>query len=151
MTTITNRRSLGSLRTPLTAAALGFAVYVVAMSTGERLDLNANPDATSMGVSEWAAGAAVALTGAGIAVWSGGRALAGTNARLAKTALVLSLVAAATFVVFWAGWSNIFGAVAVVLAVEHRRRAASFSATAAISLVVASCIFVAATYLCVTG
>jgi hypothetical protein len=151
MTTITNRRPREGLLTPLAAAGLGFAVYVAALSTGERLDLNANPDATSMTVSDWAAGAVIALVGVGIAVWSGHRALTGGPDRLARTALVLALVAAATFVVFWAGWSNIFAAVAVALAVAHRRRTASLSATAAISLVVASSIFVAATYLCVTG
>lgn len=41
---------------------------------------------------------------------------------MARAALVLAVVAAVAVVVFWTGWSHVFGAVAVGLAIESRRR-----------------------------
>src|SRR5947209_4938680 len=49
-----------------------------------------------------------------------------TAASLARTALILAIVAVLAFVAFWAGWMHIFGAIAVVLAVESRRRVGSY-------------------------
>jgi len=86
-----------------------------------------------------------------IAVWLAQRARAGSPRRLAATALGLSIAAAATYVAFWSGWPHVFGAVAVVLAIEYRRRVGSFAPTTIIALSLGAIALVAAAITCVFG
>jgi hypothetical protein len=77
------------------------------------------------------------------------RARAGSPGRLSATALGLAVAAAVTLVAFWSGWPQVFGAVA--LAVEHRRRVGSFSATTLAAPMLGAIAFIAAAIICVLG
>jgi hypothetical protein len=102
-------------------------------------------------VTDFAAEYAIGLVGVAIAVWAGRRAWGGQPARLARTALILAVVAAVTIPAFWAGWSNVFGAVAVGLALESRRRVGSLGAAAGTALILGSVAFLAGTVACALG
>jgi hypothetical protein len=93
----------------------------------------------------------VSTVGVAIAVWAGRRAWSGQPARLARTALILAVVAAVTIPAFWTGWPNVFGAVAVGLALESRRRVGSLGAAAGTALILGSVAFVAGTVACALG
>jgi hypothetical protein len=147
-----------SILSPAVTAAFGFVVYALAAIGGEVLDVNMDSHLENAhqhtlwdSVSGWAPEFAIALVGVAIAVWAGRRAWREQSSRLAWTALALAVVAAVTFVVFWAGWSNVFGAVAVGLAMEYRRRVGSVGATAGIALALGALAFVAAAATCVLG
>jgi len=137
---------------PLIAATTGAATFGLTMTAGEAFGLNADPDggpATS--AMEIALYVAVVVAAILIAVWLGLRARAGSPRRLSATALGLAITAAVTFVAFWSGWPHVFGAVAVALAVEHRRRVGSFSATTLTALVLGAIAFIAAAITCLLG
>jgi hypothetical protein len=147
-----------SILSPAVTAAFGFVVYALAMICGEVFDVNLDSHVgTSHRHTIWesmtdlAPEFAIALAGVAIAVWAGRRAWLGRTSRLPRTALVLAVIAAITFVVFWAGWSNVFGAVAVGLAVEYRRRIGSLDAATGIAMAVGVSAFVAAAVICVVG
>lgn len=146
----TSRRS--DLLHPLVAALTGVVVFATAMTSGEAFGLNAqggegaNPSLAELGLY-----AAIVLTAVAIAVWLGLRAQAGSPRRLSATAVGLAVAAALTFVAFWSGWPHVFGAVAVALALEHRRRVGSFSGPTLTALVLGAVAFTGAAYLCVTG
>ena len=148
-TTALARSHRAAMRQPALAALFGALVYGVSMITGAVLDLQ-NGDAGAS-TTDLAVYVALPLVAAGVAVWLGARAWAGPPQRLARTALGLGVAAAVTFVGFWSGWPQVFGAVAVVLALEHRRRVGSFSATTTTALVLGALALVGAGYLCVTG
>lgn len=137
---------------PLVAAIAGAATFALAMAAGELFDLNSDDlGAPATTWSEIAVYAGLVLTAVLIAVWLGVRARAGTPRRLAGTALGLAIAAAVLFVVFWSGWPHVFAAVAAVLALEHRRRVGSFSATAVTALVISAIVLIAATGTCLVG
>ena len=147
-----------SILSPAETAAFGFVVYALAMIAGEVFDVNLDSHVETThrhtiweSVSGSAPEFAIALVGVAIAVWAGRRAWRGQSSRLARTALALAVVAAITCTVFWAGWSSIFGAVAVGLALEYRRRVGSLGATAGIALALGALAFVAAAVTCVLG
>jgi hypothetical protein len=94
---------------------------------------------------------AVGLVGAAIAVWAGRRAWTAQLRHLTRSALVLAVVAAMTVPAFWAGWSNIFGAVATGLALESRRRVGSLGAQASAALVLGSTAFVVGAIISLLG
>ncbi|GAA1643074.1 hypothetical protein GCM10009744_36590 [Kribbella alba] len=130
---------------PLIAAATGAATFGLTMIAGDVFDLNTDADtgpATS--VWEFALYVALVLVASVIAVWLGLRARAGSPSRLSGTALGLAIGSAATFVAFWSGWPQVFGAVAVVLAIEHRRRIGSFSGATLTALILGAIAFIAA-------
>lgn len=148
-TTATDATPTG-LSHPGAAAAIGVLTFGLTFGAGEIFELNANPDhpftagdlAVYVGLA--AAGAAVAVA-VGMWAWRGG------PPRLAKAALGLALAAAGTFVAFWSGWPIIFGAVAMGLAAEHRRRVGSSSGITIAATVLGALAFAAAAYLCVVG
>lgn len=84
-------------------------------------------------------------------MWAARRAWNGPPHRLARTSLALAVVAAATFLAFWAGWTTVFGAVAVGTALEHRRRVGSLSGSSGTALALGSLAFVAGTVTCLVG
>jgi hypothetical protein len=94
---------------------------------------------------------AIGLVGVAIAVSAGRHAWRGQPSGMARTAVVLAIVAALTLPVFWAGWANVFGAVAAGLALENRRRVGSLGASSATALVLGSVAFAAAAVICVLG
>jgi hypothetical protein len=143
-------------RTPAVTAAVGFAVYALAMAAGEVFELNADdhtagapddPLIQAIHLPEMGIG----LVGAAIAVWVASSALSGSTTRIDRYAIGLAAVAAASFVIFWAGWPNVFGAVSVGLALEQRRRLGSFSGLSVAAIVLGSAALVAGTVTCVFG
>ena len=150
-TTITTPHRLDVLH-PLVAAATGAVIFGVTMIAGDVFDLNTDTDtgpATSLlEIGLYVGLAAVAIA---IATWLGLRARAGSPRRLSATALGLAVASAATFIGFWSGWPHVFGAVAVALAVEHRRRVGSFSAATLIALVLGAIALVASAVICLYG
>jgi hypothetical protein len=137
---------------PLVAAATGAVTFGLTMTAGEVFDLNADKNggqATSAGeIALYVGVVGIAIL---IAVWLGLRARAGSPGRLSATALGLGVAAAVTFVAFWSGWPHVFSAVAVALAVEHRRRVGSFSATTLAAFILGAIAFIAAAITCVLG
>lgn len=147
-----------SMLSPGVTAAFGFVVYALSMIAGNvfewnmdsRLD-NAHPHTVWESVTDFAAEYAIGLVGVAIAVWACRQAWRGQPSRLALTALILAVVAAVTIPAFWAGWSNVFGAVAVGLALEHRRRVGSLSPATGTAFILGSVAFTAAAVTCVLG
>ena len=137
---------------PLIAATTGAVTFGLTMIAGDVFDLNTDSD-TGPATSGWeiALYVGVVLAAGLIATWLGLRARAGSPSRLSATALGLAIASAATFVAFWSGWPHVFGAVAVVLAVEHRRRVGSFSAATLTALILGTIAFIAAAVTCVLG
>jgi hypothetical protein len=151
MSTITTTPRRIDILHPLVAALTGAATFGLAMTAGELFDLNADPDGPATSSGEVAAYIGLVAAAVAIAVWLGLRARAGSPRRLSATALGLAIAAAVTVVVFWSGWPHVFGAVAVVLAVEHRRRVGSFSVTTMAALALGATALVAAAYVCLVG
>ena len=152
MTTTTSASHRLDGLSPLWAAATGAVIYGLAMTAGEVLNLNTESDdgpATTAG--EIALYVGIVVAAGAIAVSLGLWARAGSPGRLAGTALGLGVAAAATCIVFWAGWPLVFGAVDLALALEHRRRVGSFSAVTVIALTLGAAGLVAAAFTCVVG
>lgn len=137
---------------PVIAATAGAITFGLAMWAGEVFDLNSDsetgPATSSSEIALYVGLVAAAIL---IAVWLGLRARAGSPSRLSSTALGLAIASAATFVAFWSGWPQVFGAVAVALAVEHRRRVGSYSAATLTALVLGAIAFVASAVTCLLG
>lgn len=135
---------------PGATAAIGVLTFGLSLGAGEVLELNASPDSPFTAV-DLAVHLALAAAGAAIAVAVGTWGWRGDPPRVAKAALGLALAAAVTFVAFWSGWPIIFGAVAVGLSAEHRRRVGSSSGMTIAATVLGALAFVAAAYVCVVG
>ena len=152
MSTTTVARPLRADATrPALAALFGALVFALTMTLGDVLDLQSDTADTGLAFTELLTYVGLVLVAVSVATWLGARAWAGPPQRLARTALGLAVAAAVTFVGFWSGWPEVFGAVAVALALEHRRRVGSFSVTTLIALVLGGLALVLAGYLCVTG
>jgi NhaP-type Na+/H+ or K+/H+ antiporter len=144
------------LLSPAVTAAFGFVVYALSAIAGNVFELNADSHLGHThtvweSVTGMADEYAIGLIGVAIAVWAGRQAWRSQASRLARTALILAVVAALTFPAYWAGWSNVFGAVAVGLALEHRRRVGSLGAAAATAFALGALAFVASAVTCVLG
>ena len=156
MSTYSHTASSGTgvtVRRTVAAGLTGAVVFGLAMAAGVAFDLNADGrdgDASFEWDELWfyvvSPLVAVALAG-----WLGRRALAGTPQRLGRTALGLGIAAAATVIVFWTGWPLVFGAVAVVLGLEHRRRLGSFAPVASAAIALGSVALLVSAWICVTG
>jgi hypothetical protein len=140
-----------TLRGVVTAGLAGAVVYGLAMAAGEAFDLNADGGDSTFDWSELWFYVVSPLVAVALASWLGRRALAGSPQRLARTALGLALAAGATVVVFWTGWPLVFGAVAAVLGLEHRRRLGSFAPVAVAATVIGSLALLVSAWICVTG
>lgn len=136
---------------PLPAALVGAAAFAVAMTAGEAFGLNSDADSPSSTWTDVAAYAGLVLAAVALATWLGTRAREGTPDRLARYALGLALASAVTFVAFWSGWPHVLGAVALVTALEHRRRVGSFGGASATAAGLGGLALLAATVVCVIG
>jgi hypothetical protein len=152
MTTISHTRP-GSreLSQPLTAALAGAAVFALAMTAGEVLGLNSDGGSSTTTWGDLAAYAGLVLAAVALATWLGARARSATPDRMARYALGLATASAVTFVAFWSGWPHVLGAVAVVSALEHRRRVGGFGAMTGIAAILGAAALVASTVVCVVG
>jgi hypothetical protein len=148
--TTQTRSGSASLAHPGAAATIGALTFALALAAGEVFDLNANPD-EPLSAGDVAVVAVLAVAGMAIAIAVGMWGWRGTPGRLSGTALGLALAAAATFVAFWSGWPTIFGAVAIGLAAEHRRRVGAFSGRTIAAVVLGALAFAAAAFVCVIG
>jgi hypothetical protein len=148
--TTEGRKAAPRTLTPGMTATIGFAAYATAVAAGELLGLNRDTDPAAL-EAEHLVMALIALVGAVLAVWAARRAWNGPPHRLARTSLALAVVAAATFLAFWAGWTTVFGAVAVGTALEHRRRVGSLSGSSGTALALGSLAFVAGSVTCLVG
>ena len=152
MSTLTTSSHRIDVLHPLVAASAGAVTFALAMTAGEVFSLNADAGtgpATSWG--EIAAYLGLVLAAMLVAIWLGVRARAGAPKRLSATALGLAIAAAVLFVAFWSGWPQTFGAVAMVLALEHRRRVGSFAATTLAAFVIGAIALVASAIIGVLG
>jgi NhaP-type Na+/H+ or K+/H+ antiporter len=145
-----------SVLSPVVTASFGFVVYALSAMGGDVFQVNLDSRAGHThtireSATGMAAEFAIGLVGVAIAVWAGRRAWTGEPSHLTSTALVLALVAALAFPAFWAGWSSVFGAVAVGLALEQRRRVGSFGVGAAVALILGSAAFAAGSVTCLLG
>jgi hypothetical protein len=147
-----------SILSPVVTAAFGFVVYALSIISGGVFDVNADSRVEPAhshtfweSATDMAPEFAVGLVGAAIAVWAGRRAWTAQPRHLTRSALVLAVVAAMTVPAFWAGWSNIFGAVATGLALESRRRVGSLGAQASAALVLGSTAFVVGAIISLLG
>lgn len=137
---------------PLTAAATGAVTFGLTMTASEVFGITPDlPGAPATTVLDIAAYIGLVLAASLVAIWLGLRARAGSPSRLSTSALGLAIASAAAYVAFWSGWPHVFGAVAVVLAVEHRRRVGSFSAATLTALVLGAIAFIAAAITCLFG
>ncbi len=144
------RAGFGPLH-PVVTGMLGLIAFGAAMAAGEAFDLNSDTSDAATSAGEWLATAGIAVVGLAIGLGFGLRAWAGDVQRLSRTALGLAIAGAALFVVFWSGWPSVFSAVAVGLALEHRRRIGSFAPISAIAVGLGVLAFLATGYVCVTG
>jgi hypothetical protein len=160
MTQIQHRPELQRTSTlsPGVTAAFGFTVYAIAMIAGNVFEVNldshlgnTHPHTVWESATTYWAEFAIGLVGVAIAVWAGRRVWGDQPSRVARTALILAAVAAVTYPVFWAGWPSIFGAVAVGLALESRRRVGSFSVASGTAVVLGAAAFVAGALTCLLG
>jgi hypothetical protein len=152
MSTITSSSQRLDVLHPLLAAMAGALIFGLTMTAGNVLAHDAHPhEGPAITAGEVALYVGIVAAAGVIAVWLGLRARAGSPRRLEATALGLSIAAAATFIAFWSGWPHVFGAVAVVLAVEHRRRVGSFGPATVIALSLGALALVAAAITCVLG
>lgn len=144
------RAGFGPLH-PVVSGVLGVVVFAAAMVAGEAFDLNRDTSDAGTSAGEWLATAGIAAVGLAIGLAFGVRAWAGDIKRLSRTALGLAIAGAVLFIAFWSGWPSVFSAVAVGLALEHRRRIGSFAPSAAIATGLGVLAFLATAYICVTG
>ena len=161
MTQIQQRPELerASMLSPGVTAAFGFTVYVLAMIAGNVFEVNldsqrgnTHPHTVWESATTYWAEFAIGLVGVAIAVWAGRHVWRNQPSLVARTALILAVVAAVTVpLLFWAGWPCIFGAVAIGLALEGRRRVGSLGTTAVIAVLLGAAAFVAGTVTCLLG
>jgi hypothetical protein len=140
-----------TVRGTVAAGLAGAVVYGLAFTAGEVFDLNAGSDDSGFAWSELWFYVISPLVAVVLAAWLGRRALAGMPQSLARTAVGLAVAAAVTVVVFWTGWPLVFGAVAVLLGIEHRRRLGSFAPPAVVATALGSVALLVSAYFCVTG
>lgn len=127
---------------PVVAPVAGLAVYVVTLAVTQ-----AGYDSRDW-VITLAAGAVLTL----IAGVLGVRAAHLLDARrIGRTSLVLAVIGAATFPVFWVGAIQIFGLTAAVLGLLARSAAGRWHGFAAIALALGTLDVIAGVYLLVTG
>lgn len=140
------------------APVIGYLTFVLAMFSGEYFGINmdsdraGNHDHTAIEVFTESLGEfGLGLVGLAITIVVTARVWKRQPEQLARTSLVLGILGALTVIAFWSGWPLIFGAAAVGLAVEARRRLGSLGAPGWIGLVIGAVAFVAAAVTCLTG
>ncbi len=135
---------------PFVTGPIGALTFGVAVFIGEAFDLNRG-GTTDTSTTEWVTTGALALVGLAIGIAVGLRGWSGDASRLPKFALGLAIASAVTFIAFWSGWPSAFSAVAIGLALEHRRRVGSFAPMTGVALGLGTAAFLATAYVCVTG
>jgi hypothetical protein len=97
---------------PVMAPTAGLILYLGAVV------LNLAADAgkpSEQNLTDWVVSLAIAGVGVGIAIWASRRAITRGNGSMARTSLILGVVAVLTMVAFWAGLPCVFGATALGL------------------------------------
>ncbi len=103
---------------PVLAPAAGLALYLGAVVLNLAADAG-GPDEQNL--TDWVVTLAIAGVAVGIATWASRRAITGGTGKMARTSLILGVVAVLTMVVFWAGLPCVFGAAALALGWAARR------------------------------
>jgi len=103
---------------PAAAPAIGFGIYLIAVVLGLALDASADTEA-EQNFTDWAFTILIALVGLGVAWWASARAA--SRGTMARTSLILGVVAVVTIVGFWTGFPCVFGAAAIALGLGARQ------------------------------
>ena len=159
MTTISSpSAATGTAMGAVAAPTVGYLTFVLAMFSGEYFDLNADsdraghPDPTIVeSFTESLGEFGIGLVGLLATILVATRVWKGLPERLARASLVLGILATIAVSGFWSGWPLIFGAAAVSLAAEARRRIGSLNTSGWIGAILGTLAFLAATAVCVTG
>ena len=136
---------------PAFAALAGAAAFGVSLTAGEQLGLNAENGAGTTSTSDVLVYVGLVLAAVAVSVLLGTRARAGSPQRLARFAIGFAVASAVTFVAFWSGWPRVFAAVAIVLALEHRRRIDGFTPATLTSALVGALALTASVITCLFG
>jgi hypothetical protein len=105
----------------------------------------AEPGEEGLTLGNWGDLLLIALVGYILAVGIGSFGWSGSSRRLGVVALLLSLAAVVVVVAPWSGWPNIFGATALGMAVEGRRRTGQLTAMTLVSGVLGAAALTVAT------
>jgi hypothetical protein len=151
-TTLQARPSRLGARHPFVAGIAGALAFGAALTAGDVFGLNSDaPDAPAITTGEVLAYVGMVLAAVLVAAMLGASAMSGSPERLAKFALWLAIASAAMFMVFWSGWPEVFGAVAVALALEHRRRVGGLGGMSATAAIIGGLGLVTGLVVCVIG
>jgi hypothetical protein len=97
---------------PVIAPAVGLILYLGAVV----LNLAASPgEPSEQNLTDWVVSLAIAGVGVGTAIWASRRASTRGADSMARTSMILGVVAVVTMVAFWAGLPCVFGATALGL------------------------------------
>ncbi len=102
---------------PAMPPVIGLAVYVGAVAIAL---VRESDEPAEQGLAQWAVTFVIAAVAAGIAFAVTRRAVNRGPASMARTALILGVVALVSIVAFWAGLPCVFGATAVGLGLASR-------------------------------
>ena len=97
---------------PVMAPALGLILYLGAVVLNLAADAG---EPAEQNLTDWVVSLALAGAGVGIAIWASRRAITRGAGSMARTSLILGVVAVLTMVAFWAGLPCVFGATALGL------------------------------------
>ena len=97
---------------PVMAPAAGLIVYLGTVVLNLAADAG---EPAEQDLNDWVVTLAMSAVGVGIAIWASQRAITRGAESMARTALILGVVAVLTIVVFWAGLPCVFGATALGL------------------------------------
>ena len=136
---------------PALAALAGAVTFAVSLTLGEQLGLNADDGTGTTSTSDLLVYAALVLAAVALSVLLGVRARAGSPQRLARFAIGFAVASAVTYVAFWSGWPHVLAAVAIALALEHRRRIDGFTAATLTSALVGALTLTASVLTCLFG
>lgn len=133
---------------PVMAPVLGLAVYLGAVVLNRASDAGEPAEQT---LREWVITLAMAGVGVAIAAWASRRAATRGASSMARTALILGIVAALTFVVFWTGFPCVFGAAALGLGLASRPSGGRMSTPAVAGVLLGGLALVAGAITMVVG
>ncbi len=131
---------------PAVSGSAGFLVWAGALLLSH--PGLAGPGEPGMTMSSWAFLVGCASIGLTIAYGLGQWAWSGPTTRLGATSVVLAVASVLVVWAPWSGWPHVFGATAMGLVVEHRRREGSRTAANTLAGVLSSSAVIVATLLC---
>jgi hypothetical protein len=128
---------------PALSGLVGLLVWAAATAFAHP-DL-AEPGQEGLTVGNWVGLVTFALFGYLIACAIGTWGWSGSSRLFAGVAVALSVASLVVVIAPWSGWPNVFGATALGLAVEHRRRAGSLAPASVLAGALGAVAFSAAT------